>query len=705
MKRINFLFIASVLSFGVAFAQSSEPCGTDVIKSRLLQSNPPLHQKKQQFEEGVANYINSNSGAERSGPRIIPTVFHIMHKNGPENISKEQVLDALRVINEDFRRTNTDSVNTRAVFKPAAADCNIEFRLATIDPQGNCTDGITRTVFPLTYNANDNAKDASQSGIDAWPTNKYFNIWVVGNIDIGNPGVIGYAYYPYWGMWDVYGTVISNTWTGTIGTAFGKNGRTLTHEVGHCFGLAHTFDDGCGNNCTNSGDNVCDTPPSPNPTYGCNTIQNLCSNDMVGPSFYATDVPDQIENYMSYDACQNMFTKGQKLRMEAAFAQVAQIDNLSSAANLLATGVTNPVNPGTCALVTDFTTDKYVVCLGSTIQLNSIVQNGNASSYSWQITGPENFSSADPAPAVTFSQPGIYSVQLTASNTSGNYTKTKNNFILILDTIGINSTEFYDGFDNAPVTNNKWFLQNDSWGNGFAEKNNIGYSQNTSIWINNFANQLPGRYQIISPAYDISDINDPKINFKVAYARRSSEDNEILRVWLSNDCGSSWQLRFAKSKDAIASANMISSPFIPGQGQWNSFTMVVPPSMVGSKNLRLKFMFDSNGGNNLYIDDINISAVASVEEAEGALNSLNIYPNPASDILKIDLESNKNTTISFKITDLSGRIILNEDTKEIFAGSNTLSVNLSSQSIANGIYIFTLNNGAKNYAKKIAIIK
>ncbi|HRP60405.1 MAG TPA: M43 family zinc metalloprotease [Vicingus sp.] len=95
------------------------------------------------------------------------------------------------------------------------------------------------------------------------------------------------------------------------------SGRTLTHEIGHCFNLYHTFQSGCGSNCGSSGDLCCDTPPVSTSSGSCNTSENTCSNDANGADPYGTDVLDQIENYMSYNSCQNMFSLDQKTRMMA----------------------------------------------------------------------------------------------------------------------------------------------------------------------------------------------------------------------------------------------------------------------------------------------------------------------------------------------------------------------------------------------------
>ena len=273
---------------------------------------------------------------------IIPTVVHVMHYGGSGNISDAQVEDGIRVINEDFRRLNADTANTNSIFLPIVADVNMEFRLAKLDPNGDATNGIVRVDTLLiphpepTSSDFDNVKFASH-----WPEDKYFNIWVAWNIQ---GGANGYAQYPgteftYGGPWNTWGPVIKSNQWGTIGSST-SDGRVATHEIGHCFGLYHTFlsfSSGCGAECDTTGDEVCDTPPSL-PDFDCDTL-NSCSNDSLGPSAYPNDVIDQMENFMSYNTCQNMFSEGQKARMRGFFYVFDTIAGLSSTANLITTGL------------------------------------------------------------------------------------------------------------------------------------------------------------------------------------------------------------------------------------------------------------------------------------------------------------------------------------------------------------------------------
>ena len=255
--------------------------------------------KLQRIEEQTRNFIQNTDARAVNGVITIPVVVHVVYNTSTENISDAQVQSQIDVLNEDFRRTNSDADNTWS----QAADTEIEFCLASVDPNGNATNGITRTSTSVTaFSTNDNMKFNSSGGKDAWPAADYLNMW---SCDISG-GILGYAQFPG-GDPATDGVVMDYQYFGTIGTATAPFdlGRTATHEVGHWLNLRHIWGDGgCGVD-----DFVSDTPTSDAANYGCATGHVSCSST------------DMVQNYMDYsdDACMNLYTAGQKTRMRALF--------------------------------------------------------------------------------------------------------------------------------------------------------------------------------------------------------------------------------------------------------------------------------------------------------------------------------------------------------------------------------------------------
>jgi hypothetical protein len=314
---------ASNLSYPTTHSQNSQEsrtlqrnCGTMDYLEKKIQQNPDLILKIEQNKQLLQNYINQNSNALREDRVIytIPTVVHIVHTNTNENISDAQVLSQIAVLNKDFRKLNADASQIPTAWSGIAADVGIEFCLATRDPQGNQTTGITRTSSTQTSFdiANDNVKFNNTGGKTAWPSDQYLNLWVC-NLD---GTLLGYAQFPGQGSPTTDGVVIDFDDFGTIGTAVPpfNLGRTATHEIGHWLGLYHIWGDEP--QCSQD-DGVADTPQQRDKNYGCPSFPQ--GSTQSGGSCTGSNPGSMFMNYMDYvnDACMYMFTDGQKVNMLA----------------------------------------------------------------------------------------------------------------------------------------------------------------------------------------------------------------------------------------------------------------------------------------------------------------------------------------------------------------------------------------------------
>jgi hypothetical protein len=248
----------------------------------------------------------------------IPIVFHIVHTGAGEenNISDEQIMSQFDVLNEEF------------------ADSKIQFCMASRDPDGEPTNGITRTDYSwneeyvlngISNGVGDGVdQETLKQNAGCWNPDEYINYYVVNEINgnDGGWGVQGFAYLgPTYDCRD--GVVVLYNATGNVGVL--KQGRELgftgVHEVGHHLSLWHTFsnsNDCEETNCETQGDQVCDTPPTTPNDVGC----------------LAVDCPDAlIENFMDYtpETCRESFTVGQAERMHEQLQSVRAglVDNLA----------------------------------------------------------------------------------------------------------------------------------------------------------------------------------------------------------------------------------------------------------------------------------------------------------------------------------------------------------------------------------------
>ncbi len=273
-----------------------------------------------------------------NGIYIIPVVFHVIYHDTIDNITDNQILDGIQLLNKDFRKLNIDTADIIPPFKSIAADAKIEFRLAQLDSNGNPTNGITRTYTDsIEFTNLWDAYYDSTGGVDSWPTNKYVNIRVVkkfSGITAGGRGSGPSNLFP-----ERQGIIITNNLIGSFGTS-PQHSRVFTHEFGHFFNLHHMWaylgTPGDTANCSLD-DGVQDTPNCFGGSYTLGSPPGLWA--------VSCNTLDNVQNYMSYSGytTPRMFTQGQVTRMHDALNNsLGARDSLHTYSNLIATGVLNP---------------------------------------------------------------------------------------------------------------------------------------------------------------------------------------------------------------------------------------------------------------------------------------------------------------------------------------------------------------------------
>ena len=594
----------------------------------------------------------------------------MIHNGGVENISDAQILDGLASLNKDFRKLNPDTSTVSSLFQSISADVEINFELATIAPDGSCFSGITHTLSPYSYvsdfSGGGDQINAIIIGNDAyngnWSSYNYLNVIICGN---PSDGVAGYTNYPS----NSSGTSMENAiwmrhdYVGSFGTSF-PGRRTLSHEAGHWLNLPHTWgstnDPGLASNC-NSDDNVLDTPNTIGSTW-CNQNDTAC-----GP--YAN-----TENYMNYASCRKMFTTGQANRMRTALnSSIGGRDNLWQTSNLIATG-TNSI-PNLCQA--NFKVDKHVICLGETINFSDESFH-NVTSWNWSFPGGNPSTSNQQNPSVAYSAPGLYQVSLTAGDGSNIITETKSNFISVLSSTG-SLIPYQEGFENTLDIQENWFSNSNWW----AQETNASSSGVSSMKLNNLLCIEGLTYELESNTIDLSNETAVTIGFKYSYANRSNTNYDMLQLLASKDCGETWYVRKSISNNQLVTAFNTSSPFLPQSSDWEQVYVSNITNSYCVENFRFKFSFSSGGGNNLFIDDINIfpSTALGILEAE---NSTKLFPNPG--LSELNIESTQQL-INVTIYDLYGKLI--SESKQINSSSYLLNI----ESWSAGFYIVKINLG------------
>ena len=680
--------------------ENVEYCKTHKVMNKL-KKNPEF---LRQFTESQLELIKIEDQLANGEPmRVIyniPLVFHVIHNGGVENISSDQIRDAVAILNRDFRLQNADANTVQSTFSGMPADIEIEFQLATKAPNGQCFSGITRTQSPLTNSGanGQNQVSAIIAGNDVyngtWPGNKYLNIFVVNDAD----GAAGYTTNPsnWSGSSMTNGIWVLHDYVGSIGTSDTYSSRTLTHEVGHWLNLDHLWgnNNNPGNASSCSQDDAVDDTPRCIGVTSCNLNSNTCSNDAID-GYWTSDVIDNVENYMEYSYCNKMFTTGQKNRMRSALmSSVGGRNNIWTSSNLTATGLNT--TPSLCAVA--IRVERDIVCGGDDVQFFDESYN-NITSWNWTFPNGTPSSSSVQNPMVSYSGSGSFDVTLEVTDALGNtMSQTFPNFISVIGNPGY-PPPIYEGFENiSSLPSNDWTISN-SEGPGFDVVTTGFASGAQSVKLDNSQGQNGSIDELISNTIDLSNSGAASISFKYAFAKRNSGNTDYLQIFASKDCGESWFMRKNISSSIISTMANTNSNFTPTASDWK--TIVIGPGSFSNylvSDFRFKFKFVNGGGNDLYIDDINLSGSVSINQSEKVFN-FSVYPNPVLDKLIISFSSLTNLTDPFlEILDGAGRIINSTYLNNLSKGENNLEI--SSSNLESGWYIIKITSNEKSFATK-----
>ncbi len=690
-KRL-YLFLLLASSVGFLSAQHPDKCATDEKVKESLKKNVLL---KKQFEiesqaaieldkkERLNDYAQAKNN---SSVYVVPIVFHIIHENGQENVSDAQVYDAVRVLNNDFRKLSPDTNQIVPVFQAVAADCQIEFRLAQIDPNGNCTNGIDRIYSYQTNIGDDGSK------LNPWPDEKYYNVWVVKNISPG--GIAGYAYYPGTAPFGAEGVIILHNYLGSIGSSSQNNARVLTHETGHYLNLPHVWGSTNNPGVACGDDGVGDTPLTKGWT-SCNLNGSYCTSGVI----------ENVQNYMEYSYCTKMFSWGQKGRMINALNSSAGSRNtLWTPGNLLATGVNNTAV--LCAADFYSYPRSTTLCAGEVLTFQDMAFNGNPNSWQWAFPGGSLVGSStmtDSLPVVQYNNAGNYDVSLSVSNATGAASVTKFNYVEVQPNTATFTSNFYsESFETIQVPGNDWVVNDlDGFGTTWQTASVAASSGSKSAFLSNISANPGDVDELITPSINIAAIQSPYFTFNYAFAPKYTGSSDQLIVSVSPDCGKTWYQRKLLSGSALATAQPTFGTFIPAATEWKQCVVSIL-NMANSSNVRIRFKYSNDAGNSLFIDDINIVSTLGVDAVQLNSPAVSIYPNPVEESFTLSFYLTHPDNVKISLSNAVGQEVRTLVDKSFAFGAQQILIENANE-FAKGFYFLNFTTSAGRTTKKISI--
>ena len=728
MKK-TLLTLATAFCCSLAVLAQAPPqrtCGTLEHHEYLKQTRPNYQQDLIQYNQMIDQYLADQAVSKTAVVTVtIPVVVHVVYQNATENISNAQAISQVQVLNDDFAKLNADAIKvTQPTFSTVAAGAQIRFCLAQRDPLGNATTGVVHySTTVSTFGTNDNVKNSATGGATAWDVTKYVNIWVC---DLGS-SLLGYGEFPTGSLSNTWGLVLNYRYTGSGGSAQSpfNLGRTGTHEFGHCFNLFHIWGDD-GGACSGS-DQCADTPNQASEHYGP-FAQGSIQTDACSPSSPGT----MWMNYMDYtdDNSMYMFTAGQVARMEAVVntapwnilassngcTPVTALDASISSIIAPVNGSSNCNNSVTPKITLNNAgsttiTSATILYRMDALATQTLNWTGSLASATSTVLTLNNYTGLSNA-AHTFSAT-VTNPNGSADANSANNSLTST-FTVISAPAGA-ALPFVERFDGVTFPPTGWVETNTnvldaaySW-TRLANTTGIPVVPTTTACakMDNFAGSIDivGQKDALrTPAISLSGANSSvRVVFDRSHRMYSATDIDTLNIYISTDCGGTWTRLYTKGGTQLATvAGTLTTAYTPtSNAQWARDSVSLS-AYVGQPSVYLKFESRSGWGNNLYLDNINVSNLTAtgIETLEQSLPVLDIFPNPNAGIFSVNISNvNKDANVTISVLNAIGQVM---SSPLNFKGSanGAHSVNLSH--LSNGVYFVTIQTDSdKLVTKKI----
>lgn len=710
-------------------------CGTMIAIDQAVRKNPGIIDKwKKKGEEEYQKFLQRKAamrGALGPDTLVIPIVFHLV--DDAEHlawVTDREIYDQVEILNQAYNGEKVlgfQNVIPSGIFSRKGS-IPIRFVLARRAPDGTLTSGIERRVNTTPDRVS--IKSTAAGGLDAWDTDKYLNVWV-GTFSGGDDGLLGVGTFPFIDTEGPQGVVIGIAtipYTSNVSRSYYPSyseGGTLVHELGHFFYLFHTFGDSyvCNNNDfriqsgwplpAGDGPEGDDTPEEKADSTGNADFGNPSMNYSDGcTTFSGGEMYGSFMNYFD-DRALFMFSNGQTNRV-AGCIQYYRTDLPNSIGAVPPASVTDAyvvsVSPYGSPERRTFAMNNVPLIVkirnyGSTTLNNVMVTALIDGAVKLQqivtlnlLPGNDSDVSLGNINAVA----GSHMITVYTSNPNGVADAFTNNdtlqsFVGILG--GSINAPFTEKFSNSSFPPAGWMIWNPNNNETWSYNSTSGYSTAGSVTMQNFsANNIGQLDDMVMPPVNIGTADSSVLSFRYAYAVYDEKDVSVwdgLEIYLSNDGGATYKMIYKKTGDFLRSVlgNMTTSFSAPpsSPGSWGFENINLTPYINPGKNFLIKFRGLNAFGNNLYLDDISVSAFVSFHRDVQMTSIANIpqYICGSMPVPSVTFRSNgKDPLTSLKINyQIAGQALNTQQWNGTLTQNNSITLNLPAlQNQAPGAY-------------------
>ncbi len=320
----------------------------------------------------------------------------------------------------------------------------------------------------------------------------------------------------------------------------------------------------------------------------------------------------------------------------------------------------------------------------------------------WLFEGGIPSTSNEFSPTVVYNTPGTFDVRLIALNNELTDTLAYSDYVQVLSETG-ESAPFLEDFEQ-PLETRPWIVSMAGDPVGW-EQTDIGYLSDHSIWVDNYVNPA-GKSEIIeSHTLDLSALDTAFVTMRVAYAPKPGSSVETLKVYTSSDCGKTWKYKkIFMSFSQLASAAATADPFVPEPGDdWNFLVVDNIDSEDLTSGFRLRLEFTSGGGNNIFIDDINIvdEIIVDVPSRANTNYFAEVVPNPAKGKAELRFTLPTATSVGVRIVNATGQTVYTDKNRRYPSGENRM--NLKLEHLKPGVYFIELTSDLGQGVQKLVV--